>query len=343
MPILKMRPADGDKEFMYVYASTALVNGDVVIFDHSSTNQPRVTTTTEENDPAVAGVAIQTITAATHGWIQTWGYHSAVKLDGSTVNIAKGDALRTTTTTKKDKKGNGLGISLATVTTDTTAAVWINANPGVDVVQIQEDLDMNSNRITELGTATALSDALPASAVAHTTINVTDMFPWTATVGSSGTVGTQDPEFADMSYVSGATADIQYASLDFATTGREESNLQFMVPDWLPSAATTMTTTVYCTVTTSAAGGAVFVLKYRTPATGEAVDGAYTAASAICSAATNTWCKGDAKLSTLTSNATTWGGVAGDFFVGTLFRKTDDATDALGADIHVHAVKIVWS
>lgn len=76
-------------------ASTALGNGDVVVFNPESTTGAGVLLTTTADNLAVAGVVIDTIPAGMQGRIQVSGEHSAVKVTGA---VAVGDGLGTSTT-----------------------------------------------------------------------------------------------------------------------------------------------------------------------------------------------------------------------------------------------------
>lgn len=84
---------------LWVYNSddVAHENGDVVVYkDGSLVDGLEISTTTTANNALVAGVvAPRTIAAATWGFIQTHGYHSAITCDTS---VSAGDTLITSGT-----------------------------------------------------------------------------------------------------------------------------------------------------------------------------------------------------------------------------------------------------
>lgn len=125
----------------------ALARGDVVVLDTTNTGAsgttPSVTTTTTQDSPLVCGVIENGGADGNVVKVQTYGYHDAVAVDGSVVNIAVGNRLSTYTTAKKAGKikgtayattpavtdyevGTMLGLALAAATTATTIGVWIH-------------------------------------------------------------------------------------------------------------------------------------------------------------------------------------------------------------------------
>lgn len=79
-------------------ATADLANGDALAFDdkykRSVTND---VSDADRNQPA--GVAIGAVTISNRGWIQCYGYHSAIKTDGGD-DIADGDSLILSATDK---------------------------------------------------------------------------------------------------------------------------------------------------------------------------------------------------------------------------------------------------
>lgn len=136
--------ASRSAEYMYVYNADRVSHpvGSVMVFNAPATNYPglEVSTTTTANNSLVAGVvALNAIPATGWGFIQTYGYHPAVKI--AQANTA-GDILVTTTTaessglftiamatgtaTQEGKQAYGpFAITLETTTSSTTVKAFI--------------------------------------------------------------------------------------------------------------------------------------------------------------------------------------------------------------------------
>lgn len=124
-------PGIGNRTLLWVYnaeASTALANGDSVIYyDGTLADGLEVKLCSAGDEKLVAGVAIGAVTAGTFGFIQTHGYHSAIKV---TVATTAGDALSTSSTSGKAKVDASAGfdnfaVCLEATTSSTTVKGFI--------------------------------------------------------------------------------------------------------------------------------------------------------------------------------------------------------------------------
>ena len=137
----RYRDDDGTEYILALTNLGALANGDCVILDAANTTatQQAVKASTTTSGESVVGVATETIASGSVGKIQTYGYHSAVKIDGTTTSVAIGDNLQSGVIAKKVDKfeavtvdpsnGGGLmGVCLETVAqgSDETFAVFID-------------------------------------------------------------------------------------------------------------------------------------------------------------------------------------------------------------------------
>jgi len=133
--------SDGARYILALTNLSALANGDCVILDAANTTatQQAVKVSTTTAGEMVVGVATETITSGSVGKVQVYGYHSAVKVDGTTTSVAIGDNLQTgviankvakfeAVTVKPSNGGGPMGTCLATVASgsDTTFAVFID-------------------------------------------------------------------------------------------------------------------------------------------------------------------------------------------------------------------------
>lgn len=118
--------ADGSKLYMYVKCRVAVASGDIVVLDGDYTDDWQVEKTTTADSPLAIGVAICSVAAGEHGYIQVFGIATA-KVDGSGSSISAGDPIGTSTTSGKADGGYGVGICLEAVSTDTTASIFVNA------------------------------------------------------------------------------------------------------------------------------------------------------------------------------------------------------------------------
>lgn len=107
----------------------ALANGDVVIWDATADDGITVTTTATAGSNAVAGVIVDSIADGEYGRMQIYGYHSAVKVDGGTTDVAADTLIGTGGTAKYAYTTTGvgtvLGRTLAAATSATTAKVFV--------------------------------------------------------------------------------------------------------------------------------------------------------------------------------------------------------------------------
>lgn len=110
-------------------SAQALVNGDVVVWDSTDDDGISVDVTTSADSKLIAGVIVESIPVGEYGKMQIWGYHSAVKVDGGTTDVADGALVGSgsaagyayTTTTL----GAVLGVMLEAEATQGTAKVFI--------------------------------------------------------------------------------------------------------------------------------------------------------------------------------------------------------------------------
>lgn len=110
-------------------SAQALANGDVVVWDSTEKDGISVNVTTSADSKLIAGVILESIAVGEYGKMQIWGYHSAVKVDGGTTNVADGALVGSggaagyayTTTTL----GAVLGVMLEAEEAQGTAKVFI--------------------------------------------------------------------------------------------------------------------------------------------------------------------------------------------------------------------------
>lgn len=122
----------GLKCYRYVQTGSTVANGTVLV--DSSTYQRTVTTTITNARNKPSGVGIGVITSGNYGWIQCYGYHSAVKTNGDD-DIAVGDTIIVANSTGvADSVASGtastfkpIGVAMAAdVDAADTVAVFIN-------------------------------------------------------------------------------------------------------------------------------------------------------------------------------------------------------------------------
>lgn len=110
-------------------SSAALANGDVVIWDATDDDGVTVDTIATAESPLVAGVICEDIAVGAYGKMQVYGYHSAVKIDGGTTDVAANAVIGTGGTAKyaytNTSVGGVLGVALAAVSTATTGKAFI--------------------------------------------------------------------------------------------------------------------------------------------------------------------------------------------------------------------------
>lgn len=121
-------PADTVNEYLYVLNGDAVDHGVGSVMVWSDASAVTVSTTTSADKKTYAGVvAFNTLPASGLGWIQVYGYHSAVKVGVAT---AAGDGIATSTTAGKAGVGTTagaiLGAFLEATTSSTTAKGFIH-------------------------------------------------------------------------------------------------------------------------------------------------------------------------------------------------------------------------
>lgn len=132
MIIQRVHPeTEPEAVFIRVKNSSAgsLANGDVVIWDATDDDGVGVDTIATAESTLVAGVICEDIAVGAYGKMQVYGYHSAVKIDGGTTDVAANAVIGSGGTAKyaytATAIGAQLGVSLAAVATATTGKAFI--------------------------------------------------------------------------------------------------------------------------------------------------------------------------------------------------------------------------
>lgn len=110
-------------------SAASMANGDVVIWDATDDDGITVDTIATAESPLIAGVITEDIAVGGYGRMQVYGYHSAVKIDGGTTDVAANAVIGSGGTAKyaytATAVGAVLGVALEAVATATTGKAFI--------------------------------------------------------------------------------------------------------------------------------------------------------------------------------------------------------------------------
>lgn len=108
-------------------SAQALVSGDVVVWDSTDDDGISVDVTTSADSKLIAGVIVESIAIGEYGRMQIWGYHSAVKVDGGTTDVAAGALVGS---------GGAAGYAYTTTTLGAVLGVMLEAEDSLGTAKV---------------------------------------------------------------------------------------------------------------------------------------------------------------------------------------------------------------
>jgi hypothetical protein len=127
--VLKQTESDAVYVLVKNGSSGALANGDVVIWDATDDDGISVDTIATAESTLIAGVICESIAVGAYGRMQVYGYHSAVKIDGGTTDVAANAVIGSGNVANyaytATAVGAVLGVALEAVASKTTGKAFI--------------------------------------------------------------------------------------------------------------------------------------------------------------------------------------------------------------------------